>query len=110
MPFDHVNFVLPAVETDLALRVLTEARALIQLPENWCKVHFDNGNHAHCILGALDCAGHSWIGRTYLLDALPAGADRSVIIFNDNPATTHADVLALFDRAIAARRKELDHA
>ena len=104
MPFDQVNFVLPAVEDDLALRVLTEARALIQLPENWCKVHFDNGNHAHCILGALDRVGHSWIGRDHLLYALPPGADRSVILFNDDPRTTHADVLDLFDRAIAARR------
>jgi hypothetical protein len=27
--------------------------------------------------------------------------------FNDDPRTTHADVLALFDRAISARRAEL---
>jgi sugar phosphate isomerase/epimerase len=33
--------------------------------------------------------------------ALPAGY-RSVPVFNDDPHTTKADVLALFDRAIAA--------
>lgn len=38
--------------------------------------------------------------------ALPFGA-KSVPDFNDANTTTHADILALFDRAIEQRRKEI---
>jgi hypothetical protein len=34
-------------------------------------------------------------------DALTVVVKRNIIQFNDDPATTHADVLAAFDRAIA---------
>ena len=43
-----------------------------------------------------------------LTDATPTA--ESIPDYNNAPTTTHADLMAWFDRAIAARRKELDHA
>lgn len=44
--------------------------------------------------------------RSAMMDALPADSQSRfssapVVTFNDDPATTHADIMALFDRAIA---------
>jgi len=38
-----------------------------------------------------------------LMDAMPPGAGHDVAAFNDATTTTQADVLALYDRAIAAQ-------
>jgi hypothetical protein len=44
--------------------------------------------------------------RLALVAVLPVGFGSTLISeFNDDPDTTHADVLALFDRAIAAAEK-----
>jgi len=92
------------------IEALRAARARIDTPEKWWKFEwpFNPG------LASLDMAieqvcndsGQFLFGpltkkvRTSLIAQLP---DRfsSLILFNDHPSTTHADVLALFDRAIA---------
>jgi hypothetical protein len=103
MPFDQVNFVLPAVETDSVLRMMVDARAYLTEPSRWCKVTYRRGE-ARCINGALQDAereGDNWIlTRDYLAQV----CGNYTHAFNDSHSTTHADVLALFDRAIAARR------
>lgn len=107
MPFDGKNFHEQVAAEDDVLRTLQDARHRITNPEDWCKSYFA-ANGAVCALGALEesCGGR-WIGREYLLRAIPTEfPHRSVIVFNDDCSTTHADVLALFDRAIAARRAE----
>ncbi len=109
MPFDGKNFEKP---TDGVLRVLTEARALIERPENWCKnALYENG--ARCVLGALyntqSDNSDGWnmpIGAYNAINSAVPGAFLSIPHFNNDPSTTHADVLALFDRAIAARKAE----
>lgn len=114
MPFDGKQF---QVEISPVARVLREAREKIEKPSNWCMIYFthpDSG--AHCIEGALNAVGCIFDNavRDALIASIPAGHPalrhpRNIIpmMFNDYPSTTHADVLALFDRAIAARREEL---
>lgn len=90
---------------------LIAARALIDTPQKWAKHSFGRANEPMCALGACEVAGNAhWrdleTSRALRL-ALPEGdwtqfGDNLVAAFNDDPRTTHADILALFDRAIKA--------
>ena len=89
---------------------LIAAKALIDTPEKWCKGAYEHLG-CYCALGALGMAEKGSPTR-YSLDGmrglrvwvqLPF---TSVSAFNDDPTTTHADVMALFDRAIAAQVEE----
>jgi len=123
-PFDQTGFELaPAMKpsrelvpdlpapVDPVLAKLIAARALIEKPEHWCKIHTDREDGARCIQGAL-YAVHVFGGpiREALIEALPPKfiepvlRNISLMMFNDHLDTTHADVLSLFDRAIAARK------
>jgi hypothetical protein len=115
MPFDSSPaFVVPAVETDEMLRVLIEARQWLAAdPKRWAKCAYASG--AMCAGNAVNDAARrlgftlgSYYGDGWdaLLKFVPAPFP-TVGDYNDHPDTTHADVLALFDRAIAARRGEL---
>lgn len=95
---------------------LRAARSLIDTPEKWCRNEFFKGN-ACCILGAGQKAtGRNAVDFEYykaLSVALPASFvpddsnwDGAVPQFNDDPATTHADIMALFDRAIAKAEEQ----
>ncbi|TAJ89699.1 hypothetical protein [Reyranella sp.] len=107
------------VETDSVLRLLVMARAIIADERDWspCGAVSEgpDGRVQRCTVMACDAAykamaTHSevmhaalhWL-RAYLPPE-PEAAD--IIAFNDDANTTHADVLALFDRAIA-RRSEI---
>lgn len=86
---------------------LVAAKALIDTPEKWGKGNYDKDG-CMCAMGALMAvtAASSWavIGtpiHVALTQALPDG-QFAVVPFNDEDETTHADVMALFDRAIAA--------
>lgn len=90
------------------LEKLVLARAIIEEPESWTQGSYARdakGNPTledyhdgvcFCMAGAcrLACANTS-----LLHCALPFGS-ACVPQFNDSPTTTHADVLAVFDRAI----------
>lgn len=90
---------------------LKAAKALINTPEKWKKRGWGNsGSGCYCALGAAKEAGHfnvlQIIDRKFpitaaLMAQVPAGF-RSVVEFNDHPTTTHADIMAVFNRAIAA--------
>ena len=97
------------------LEILIAARALIATPESWIKGRsaqdangvpagpFDEGACKFCTVGAMTCASGQTLteARASILRAhLPKPFD-NLVNFNDHPDTTHADVLALFDRAIA---------
>lgn len=98
--------------------VLVAARALIATPERWTKETSSwvrNGIECFCAIGAIGRAvdhDHNAPATEDVNDALRAAMpawflDRrtgrpSIVEFNDAPTTTHADVLQLFDRAIAA--------
>ncbi len=90
---------------------LIAARALIDTPEKWGK---GPDRDCFCAVDALtdvayetdfDDADHHLLGRFLPVDYAPDPSDWNcpVAQFNDDPATTHADIMALFDRAIAAQ-------
>lgn len=99
--------------------VLVAARALIDTPEKWVKgtvAAYANGDRCSvdspkacrfCAYGSLLLATErdaDLVRRAEQALDVAAGATDpfEYIRINDAPSTTHADVLALFDRAIAA--------
>lgn len=94
---------------------LIAAKALIDTPEKWGKGNYLNAAGCLCALGAVRKAIYGspyggakgdWVGdlnpaANMLADMLPEG-EWSVSDFNDKPATLHPDIMAMFDRAIAA--------
>ena len=106
------------------LDYLVAARAAIAAPENWCQgstLQRDGGVSSSCAWGAVNLAvkGSATVSTTrydpcmrQLLWALPKGSTykdgdghgtlAAVITYNNTH--THAEVLALFDRAIARQR------
>jgi hypothetical protein len=81
---------------------LRKAQALIADPSKWGKGAYHNKITGQmCALGA--CYGAGLISATETMcDILEEEFDDpSVLQFNDSPKTTHADVMALFDLAIA---------
>lgn len=90
---------------------LIAARALIDTPEKWGKGRnrkaLSDGSYCYCTAGAL------WFGLSYdadraskcedaLIAALPHARFAGIRTYNDDPRTAHADIMALFDRAIAS--------
>lgn len=98
---------------DQVLDDLIAARALIDTPEKWQKhrYHSDDGNR-HCSMGAVFCVTTDYrreeACRLALARAVPASSPHFSIgtpyHFNDAPETTHADIMAMYDRAIATRK------
>ena len=100
------------------LEILRSARALVDTPEKWTwgtiardasgrSVPFDSPSAVcFCAYGAVSAAcDHGASGSAAwcrLREALPAGWPGGVSLYNDYPSTMHADILALFDRAIEA--------
>ncbi len=116
MPFDSQSFeVTEADVVDPVLRNLITARDLLSDRRKWARGEYCVGD-AVCALGALLLAnGEDPTRNGGFCGNIKGeiGALRAVLSpvwlgfvhsFNDAPSTTHADVLALFDRAIASRR------
>ena len=92
---------------------LIAAKALIDTPEKWRHGYFLNGD-AMCALRALETVAGSadfYTLPTYaaLCRALPADwlaqwGPESAGVYNDRSA--HADIMSLFDRAIASAQHE----
>lgn len=102
--------------------LLKRARALIATPKAWCQQKaaaslFRPGYIApsspdatsFCAMGALIKEGfgiddRAWCAASdFLQNAIPAGSrDSTIPRYNDTPGRTHAEILALFDRAIEA--------
>jgi hypothetical protein len=130
MPRDTEQLFIPApvvIETDRLLKALQDARQWLSDPAHWTKRRAWRDRTGMETISA-DC-----IGSTCALGAISYGMFRNtrdvdvplyiqavdaleaslqshggiVPGFNDDPRTTHADILALFDRAISARRAEL---
>lgn len=95
---------------------LIAARALIDTPDKWTQhtyarnphgeITFPEEGDAICFCGqgaVFRVLGNSNSDRLdAALEALNQAAGCYFVKLNDDPATTHADVLAVFDRAIAA--------
>lgn len=91
---------------------LVKARGLIDTPEKWAKSAGD-GRTCWCASTACKAVAREggfnvdflrWqLAVAALEEALPDPFE-DLPEFNDAPSTSHADILALFDRAIASRR------
>lgn len=90
---------------------LIAAKALIATPETWWRGDTRSyGPGCECAATACQAATHTVTGeRVFAMTrALEAAMPpswtgyRSIIDFNDSPYTSHAEILATFDRAIAA--------
>ena len=103
---------------NLVLATLVSARALIKKPEQWTqRAWARDAEHrvvgayvtasCYCAGGALKLAARRILGDSYaaeeaLLNCLPSPFTYfNVTRYNDDPLRTHAEVLALFDEAIA---------
>jgi len=108
------------VEKERGLEVLQTGRAWLANESHWCRERFSvrdaDGCLRTCAMGAVaefwkDAKGQSVAYRA-LRRAFPADFQRpqhglfGIAYYNDDPATTHADILALYDRAIANLRSE----
>ena len=103
---------------------LIAARALIARPENWTKHTAARDSHGQvvysdnpravcwCTIGALakTAKGRDPLAANDLIFLQirenPDIEEDSIDGYNDAPETTHANILALFDKAIAAASKE----
>ena len=104
-----------------AVEILRKARALITDKKHWTKGVFRRSlieehkpsktwGTAYCVFGAVHQASgvDYWRECDYAKDLLQAALDRrprgkakTVIGYNDSRGTTHAQILALIDKAIA---------
>ncbi len=99
-----------AEPVDEVLDALIKARAHLLDERNWCGYGAMDisatGHVSRCAVMTVATITQPDERQLRCLDALkehlPAGFD-SIADFNDEPSTTHADILALFDRAIEAR-------
>lgn len=87
---------------------LRAAKTLIDTPEKWAQ---DAGEQGRCYCASTALSVGVGLGPhnpryTEAMSALRLaggfGSEEEVIAFNDRGSTTHADILALFDRAIAS--------
>lgn len=92
------------------LQILLDARAFLSDEKRWTKGSFWRGD-ACCLKGFMTISGN-YNSKAYALlsEALPdhfkwdselARLYDPIVRFNDHPSTTHADVLAVLDKAIA---------
>ena len=115
MPFDSTTF----VEESQVVKDLRAARALLDHPSKWVKGCLRSGG-GFCIIGAanevtlgpahrrtMSDEDARWVRATAILHAIEAALPRCGLIadFNDARSTKHADIMDLFDRAIAAETK-----
>lgn len=99
--------------------ILRAARAKIDTPEKWTRGAYartksgrivgpECASAVHlCAVGAVTAAASPAMtvddALVVLARELPSAG--GITNFNDHPGTTHADILALFDRAIAAAER-----
>jgi hypothetical protein len=101
---------------------LTVARALISKPENWCQGGFRKNLYKFgVVVGAAFCAGGAMresnldpyvfyqhtpaYGFLHEAAGIAPAPDGSLSEWNDAPARTHGEVLAVYDAAIAKARE-----
>jgi len=96
--------------------ILRKARAVIEKPENWTKGDFardaklrpisalSTDAQCFCTWGAIIRVSENAPQMNNAADALYRHLNHpmDLDVFNDDETTTHAEVLSLFDRAIAA--------
>lgn len=96
----------PATET------IKAAREFLSDPTRWHQGSYSNENYsAFCLLGTLEHVSvklSMYDAEELIVEHLPGGVEaftnehlRPIAAFNDDPATTHQDVLNLLDKTLA---------
>ena len=97
MPFDGVGFASP--------RSLEQIDAVIErlgTPEKWCKGALRSHDGRYCIRGAVRAVGGAEVLEPVILQAIGEVAGSRfgrIESFNDHPNTSHAQVIAVLERA-----------
>lgn len=86
--------------------LLRAAKARIDSPEKWWHGEFPAKHEGStCAYLALTGIGGRCALRL-LADAAGLSTNQELVEFNDAPTTTHADIMAMYDRAIALAEQE----
>lgn len=80
---------------------LINARKLIERPENWCQGAFFS-NDAQCASGAIARAMNVSVHKAVMSPAYVAIEKVVGCVAEFNDTVSHAEILAAFDKAIAA--------
>jgi hypothetical protein len=97
MPFDGVGFASP--------RSLEQIDAVIErlaTPDKWCKGALRSHDGRYCIRGAVRAVGGAEVLEPVILQAIGEVAGSRfgrIESFNDHPNTSHAQVIAVLERA-----------
>jgi hypothetical protein len=99
MPLDGTEF---ALLEDHPLAKLAAVERLIATRQQWCQGKMRDEKGRHCLVGAMEAAQARHLLEPIILRAArEIGGKRywRVEFFNDDPRTTHADVLRVLRRA-----------
>jgi hypothetical protein len=97
MPFDGID----TFETH-PLAKLGAVEQLLATEQQWCKGRLRDAHGRHCLVGAIEAVdGRQMLQRVILQAAREVSGKRywRIEFFNDDPRTTHADVLEVLQHA-----------
>ena len=97
MPFDGID----PFETHPLMK-LGAVERLLATEQQWCKGRLRDAHGRHCLVGAIEAVeGRQMLQRIILQAAREVSGKRywRIEFFNDDPRTTHADVLEVLHRA-----------
>ncbi len=108
MPLDGTEFF-----DDPALAKLWQVERLLASEDQWCKGALRDRKGRHCLVGAIAVAdGRRELTKPILVAAREVGGRHywRIQSFNDDPVTTHRDILQVIDRARAILVSDLARA
>src|SRR2546421_10266124 len=97
MPFDGIDTFEPH-----PLAKLGAVERLLATDQQWCKGRLRDAHGRHCLVGAIEAVdGRQMLRRVVLQAAREVSGKRywRIESFNDDPRTTHADVLEVLRHA-----------
>jgi hypothetical protein len=97
MPFDGTD-----VYDNHPLAKLGAVERLLATEQQWCKGRLRDAHGRHCLVGAIEAVGGRQALQKVVLQAAREVSGKRywrIEFFNDDPRTTHADVLQVLRRA-----------
>jgi hypothetical protein len=91
MPFDGINGF-----NDHPIVKLAAVERLLATEQQWCKGRLRDAHGRHCLVGAIEAVGGRQVLQKPILQAAREVSGKRywrIEFFNDDPRTTHADVL-----------------
>jgi hypothetical protein len=97
MPFDGTD-----IYDNHPLAKLGAVERLLATEQQWCKGRLRDAHGRHCLVGAIEAVGGRQVLQKVVLQAAREVSGKRywrIEFFNDDPRTTHADVLQVLRRA-----------